>query len=214
MRKRVIKSVYDDQDELLAAMVGLHSGGTVECDPTFGRGLFYRYMLEVPRFRFDIAPRRRGVVAADVRWLPLRDAAVGSVMFDPPFLDGAFTARRRLTGTMASKYSSVPGQVKDLIAFYGESIAEIYRVLKPGGIFYFKCQDIVDGRRNAFVHVNVHHIAVEVGFEVRDLFILLAKSRPIQHNLYKQVHARKYHCYFWVFKKPHRPRAAAAIGAY
>lgn len=181
-------------------MVGLHSGGVIECDVTCGRGMFYRYTLEPPRLMFDIAPRRRGVVAADVRWLPLSDAAVGSVMFDPPFLYGAFTARRR-DSTMAKKYSTVPGQIKDLVEFYVEAMAEIYRVLHPGGILYFKCQDIVDGRHNAFVHVMIHDMARAVGFRPRDLFILLAKSRPIQYNLYKQVHARKYHCYFWVFEK-------------
>ena len=199
----LVKSVYDDQDELLAAMVGLHSGGIVECDPTFGRGLFYRYTLEPPRLRFDIAPRGPGVVTADVRRLPLRTATVASVMFDPPFLDGALTARRR-DATMVKKYSAVTGQVKDLLVFYCESLAELKRILTPKGILYFKCQDIVDGRGNAFVHVNIYNAAIEVGFKPRDLFLLLAKSRPIQHNLYKQVHARKYHCYFWVFEKRKR----------
>jgi len=198
--RTLVKSVYDDQDELLAAMVGLHSSGTVECDPTFGRGLFYRYALEPPRLRFDLAPRCPGTVAADVQRLPLRDGAVGSVMFDPPFLDGAFTARRR-NSTMAKKYSAVAGGVKDLLLFYEKGLKEIYRILKPRGTLYFKCQDIVDGRGNTFVHVTIHDMAQVVGFRPRDLFILLAKSRPIQYNLYKQVHARKYHCYFWVFEK-------------
>lgn len=197
----IIKSVFDDQDELLANMVRLHSSGVIDVDPCYGRGIFYRHTLEPPPFRFDINPRVAGVAQADIRNLPLDDATARAVMFDPPFLDGAFTARRKLAGNMANKFGSVPGQTKDLLVFYREAMTEIRRILVPAGILYFKCQDIVDGRRNFFTHVEIYNAALELGFRGRDFFLLLAKSRPIQHNLYKQVHARKFHCYFWVFEK-------------
>jgi hypothetical protein len=199
---RLVKSVYDDQDELLAAMVGLHSGGTVDCDPTFGRGLFYRYALEPPRLRFDLSPRSPDVVAADVRRLPLRDSSVTSVMFDPPFLDGA--SRKEPRGKMPTQYSYWKGWMPGLLRFYVEALAEIRRVLRPKGILYFKCQDCVSGRSNFFNHVHIHNEAARLGFRPRDLFILLAKNRPLQWNLFKQIHARKYHCYFWVLEKRKR----------
>ncbi|HUU57263.1 MAG TPA: hypothetical protein VMW93_07970 [bacterium] len=192
----LVKSVYDDQEDLLANMVGLHSGGVVECDATYGRGRFYRYTLEPPRLKFDIAPRVPGVVAADVRRLPLRTGAVASAMFDPPFLDGG----RKTTGVMPRKYTSWDTWMPDLLRFYGEAMVELRRVLAHKGILYFKCQDLMSGRRNFFNHVSIYNNALELGFRAKDLFILLAKTRPLQHNLFRQVTARKYHCYFWVFE--------------
>lgn len=41
--------------------------------------------------------------------------------------------------------------------------------------------------------------AIKYGFYPKDMFILLAKSRLNDGR--KQQHARKYHSYFWVFKK-------------
>lgn len=46
--------------------------------------------------------------------------------------------------------------------------------------------------------------AVKLGLYPKDLFILLSKRRPIQHNLKNQNHARKFHSYFWVFGKQKR----------
>ncbi len=44
--------------------------------------------------------------------------------------------------------------------------------------------------------------ASKLGFINKDLFILLAKNRIIGHNHGNQKHARKFHSYFIVFKKP------------
>jgi hypothetical protein len=41
--------------------------------------------------------------------------------------------------------------------------------------------------------------AIKYGFYPKDLFILLAKNRLNDGRV--QQHARKYHSYFWVFKK-------------
>ena len=79
------------------------------------------------------------------------------------------------------------------------SLKEFYRILKFGGIVIFKCQDVCSGRKQFFSHGIVMNMAVQLGFYPLDMFVLLAKSRLIR--MQNQNHARKYHCYFWVFQK-------------
>lgn len=63
----------------------------------------------------------------------------------------------------------------------------------------FKCQDVVFSAKNHFTHVWVMNEALKLGFYPKDLFILLARNRLTDGR--KQQHARKFHSYFWVFKK-------------
>jgi len=74
-------------------------------------------------------------------------------------------------------------------------------VLCLGGILVFKCQDKVSSGKQHMMHCNVYQWAILQGFEALDLFILLARSRLVANWQRNQKHARKYHCYFWVFKK-------------
>lgn len=82
---------------------------------------------------------------------------------------------------------------------YGNSLKEFYRILKENGIVIFKCQDVVSGSKQYFTHVWIMYKALEIGFYPLDLFILLAKNRILDGR--EQQHARKFHSYFWVFKK-------------
>ena len=72
----------------------------------------------------------------------------------------------------------------------------------------FKCQDKVSSGRQYMTHCSVYQWAVAQGFEALDLFILLAKSRLIANWQRNQKHARKYHSYFWVFRKRKEARNA------
>lgn len=49
-------------------------------------------------------------------------------------------------------------------------------------------------------HCLVYNWAITFGFQAEDIFILLAKQRIYNPNL-KQRHSRKFHSYFWIFKK-------------
>jgi len=82
---------------------------------------------------------------------------------------------------------------------YSGSLKEFSRVLKDDGIVIFKCQDIVSSAKQHFTHCWVMYEAMKYGFYPKDLFILLAKNRLNDGR--KQQHARKFHSYFFVFKK-------------
>ena len=88
----------------------------------------------------------------------------------------------------------------DLECLYRMSLAEFHRVLKVGGVLLFKCQDYTDSS-TTLTHCFVHQWACENGFEPVDLFILVATGGRIYNPLLVQRHARKFHSYWFVFKK-------------
>jgi hypothetical protein len=117
-------------------------------------------------------------------------------MLDPPFM-----ARTGPGATLKARFGELVGTIRDLMDFYKLAMWEIKRVLVPGGWLVFKCQDGVLSGVNNFNHVDIHNRAVNMGFKAVDLFILLAKHRMNHPKHTRQVHARKFHSYFWVFKK-------------
>lgn len=190
----LVSSISYDQEEIIRNIMELFTGGKIDCDPTYSKGVFYKNIPE-PRYKFDINPQAEGVVQADARDLPLKDGSVGSIMFDPPFLNqtGAGSIMKERFGD----YRTIP----ILWDFYRGALKEFQRILAPEGVLVFKCQDTVSSRKNWFSHCEVMNMAVLSGFYPKDLFILLAKHRIPQHNLKRQEHARKFHSYFWVFEK-------------
>lgn len=175
--------------------IQLHTG-SIECDATYGRGNFYKHGIEQPKFKFDIRPAKHGVVQADARTLPLPDTSVHCVALDPPFM-----ARTGPGASLKELFGEVVGTIEDLWDVYSDMMKEAYRILQPGGWLIVKCQDGVLSGRNNFTHVEVYNRSKEIGFIPVDLFILLAKHRMMHPRHKRQIHARKFHSYFWILKK-------------
>ena len=212
----VVKSISFSQNEILQNIVNLHTG-PIHADVTFGSGCFYKPkkilaqvnvigeavapifqipILSRPKFCFDLVPRVPGVIAADVCRLPTKDGCLRSVMFDPPFLIKTGPGTK-----LKERFGCQVGNMRDLWNFYFLAMKEIHRVLAPWGWLIFKCQDGVLSGVNHFTHLVVCEWGVKLGFKPVDLFILLAKHRMVDPTHKVQKHARKFHSYFWVFKK-------------
>lgn len=191
-----IKSISFSQDEILRSIHTLYVPGGFEVDATYGYGGFYN-TLPRPEHCFDIDPKKPEAVKADSRALPLLSSSVKSVMFDPPFVvTNHVESDEYLMGKKYGGYRSIT----QLREHYNSSLVEFARILKPNGICVFKCQDFVHGRCNYFIHDEVLSLARAAGFKAVDLFILFARNR-FKGGLKKQNHARKFHSYFWVFRK-------------
>lgn len=197
----IIKSISYDQDELLQWIIRLYvDEGRFDLDPTFSTGGFYRKIPQ-PKLCYDLVPQRDNVVQADCRKLPLQSGSIRSIIIDPPFLATTGKSLAGNTGNIINRRFSVARSERELAALYEATIMEANRVLCPGGILVFKCQDKVSSGKQYMMHCNVYQWAILQGFEVLDLFILLARSRLVANWQRNQKHARKYHCYFWVFRK-------------
>lgn len=200
----LIKSISYDQAEIIRSILLLHvPSRKIDCDPTYSKGLFYRGTgIPLPRYRYDIIPQADGVEEADARSLPLQDSSISCMMFDPPFLATTGKSLSEGNGNKINRRFGVFPNETSLHQFYVEAMHEAYRILKPEGVLIFKCQDKVSSGKQYFSHCFVYEEAQKIGFYAKDLFILLARNRIVADwQAMNQKHARKYHCYMWVFQK-------------
>jgi tRNA G10 N-methylase Trm11 len=132
----------------------------------------------------------------------LKNNSARSIIFDPPFLATTGRSLRTQNGSnKLNKRFGVSNSEQELQDLYRDSMKEFHRILKKNGILIFKCQDKVSSGKQYWSHCWIYEQAQE-WFTVEDLFILLAKNRLVADwQLRNQKHARKFHCYFWVFRK-------------
>lgn len=199
--ENIIRSVSTDQTEILKWILKLYvPDGAFEVDSTYSKGGFYQDIPR-PKYCFDSNPQSETVIQADCRELPLADESVNSLIFDPPFLATTGKFLKGEEGNIINRRFTVCKSETELQDLYIDAVKEAQRILKPGGVFVFKCQDKVSSGRQYWMHCFVYEIAMQNGFETVDLFILLAKSRLVADWQRNQKHARKFHSYFWVFRK-------------
>lgn len=203
-----VKSISYNQHQILKWILQLHCEGDIELDPTYSTGGFYKQGVREPKYKFDIQPAKSGVIAAAAEALPLKDSCIKTMVFDPPFLatkgksldapsDGIQNKTVRRFGWYASE--------KELFAFYKEALREFKRILEPGGVLIFKCQDKVSGGKQYMSHNFIINCAEELGFYTKDLFVLLSKQRMIpKWQTLNQQHGRKFHSYFLVFENSNK----------
>ncbi len=197
-----LRSVYSDQQDILNAIEKLHVPEGYQCDVTYGNGVFWKGR-SAPLLKFDIDPQVGGVVAACSTMLPLETASIRNLVFDPPFLTYVRSGRCGNGKMVMSKRYSGYWRYEELEEHYHHSISEAHRVLQRGGVYVFKCQDIIHNHRLHCTHANVIRWAELEGFRLLDLFVLTAQRRmPSPNRVGAQKHARIFHSYFLVFRKP------------
>lgn len=198
----IVKSVYEDQSDILKAIIKLHCPDGFECDVTYGNGQFYKDIKQ-PSLKFDIDPQQSGVVGACSTSIPIKDGFLSSLVFDPPFLTYVRQGRQGNGNMIMSNRFSGYWRYDELADHYIKTIKEASRVLKKNGVMVIKCQDIIHNHNMHCTHANTIGWAEEVGFRLLDLFVLPAKHRlPSPNRAGTQKHARIFHSYFLVFKKP------------
>lgn len=194
----IVKSVSDNQHKILLDIISLYCPDGFDCDPTYSKGVFYRDGVPQPKYKSDLSPELDDVMPCDCRELPYPDNFLNSIVFDPPFVGGS--RKDGKPGIIKERFSYFPS-IPKLWEFYNQCLVEFRRVVSPNGILVFKCQDSVESGKQYISHIAVFNQATRLGFYAEDLFILTANNRILSPNQLIQSHARKYHSYFWVFRK-------------
>lgn len=195
------RSISFDQHQILDWIKYLHCPDGFDVDATWGNGKFYKCRTQWPARRFDIDETRENCEIASSACLPLGDASVSSIVFDPPFLTYVRAAREGNGSMVMAKRFSGYWRYDELEAHYRASLSEFARVLKSKGVVVFKCQDIVHNHRLHSTHANVMAWGAEHGFRLKDMFVLNAKHRmPRPNRKGPPQHARIFHSYFLVLE--------------
>jgi len=187
--------------------------GSRVADVTYGRGVFWR---NVPKnsYRLLASDIKTGV---DSRCMPYESGSLDCVVFDPPYMHtpgGTAHVNHQNYENYYGNNSTLNGSEKKyheaVLDLYFKTAHEARRVLRPEGIFVVKCGDEVCANQQRLTHVELINEFSQHGFVVEDLFVLLRNNRPGVSRVLRQVHARKNHSYFIVFRKSKVRRMAAS----
>jgi hypothetical protein len=175
---KVVKSVQHSNYEAIKNIMELHGIERFDLDCTYSKGNFWKDLPD-PVNKTDLYPHYDHVIQANSENLP--------------FEDGSIIAKR------FEGYTTY----KELQENYYNTLKELYRICEKDGIVVMKCQDTVSGGKQHFSHVMIMNMAFKLGFYPLDMFVLVNNVRlnSFGTKWTKQEHCRKYHSYFWVFKK-------------
>jgi hypothetical protein len=185
--------------------------GSRIADVTYGRGVFWKN-IPAKRFRLHPSDLSTGI---DCRHLPYANDSMDCVVLDPPYMHTP-------GGTAHANHQNYEGYYRNngtgngtgekyheaVLALYYKASAEALRVLRPEGVFIVKCQDEVCANKQRLTHVELINECWRLGFIVEDVFVLTRTNKPGVSRVLRQVHARKNHSYFLVFRAPKRPKAS------
>lgn len=191
-------------DEVFPHVLALHvPKGSVVADVTYGKGVFWK-SIDTTAYDLRATDLTMGV---DCRRLPYVDSAIDCVVFDPPYMHTpGGTAHQNHQNYEDYYYNNAISHSSKkyheaVLDLYFEGSKEAFRVLKPGGVLIIKCQDEVCANKQRLTHVEIINELSRMGFTVVDLFVVVRNNKPGVSRILKQVHARKNHSYFLVFRK-------------
>ena len=198
--KFLIKSVSDDQQEILNNIIKLYiKDGYIEADFTFSIGAMYAdNKVPIPMWRFDKYPKQcEGVFDLKRVDKLIEDGTLHSCIVDLPFL----VTKKEWTKNckMHQRFNSF-NDMKEATEVNKYMLKLSFEKLEKNGIMIMKTQDIYTAGHQIWFGQLVHQWAVEQGFSVIDKFILISNVRMLSAGM-NQKCARKYHSYFFVFKK-------------
>ena len=196
----IIRSVSANQYEILYWILKLYVPAMrFQVDFTHSKGVFYKNnIIPSPIFRFDKFPEQcEGVRPLDDAEKIIEDNTLDSVIVDLPFL----ITRKEWTkkSKIAQRFNSFD-TFDEAVEANKYIIGLAYRKLRKNGIYVMKTQDVFTEGRQIWMHRIVEQLAEEIGFQMIDMFILIADNRMLGNGLNQRV-ARKYHSYFLVFQK-------------
>lgn len=136
-------------------------------------------------------------IVADYARLPYPNNFFDAVVFDPPYGNASTKPRVDAIGNTYGCHRHLNAYK---LSPYHLGLLEAGRIVKKSGIVVVKCQDGVNGGKQHWNHIDVFDTARFGGLKAEDLFVVVQKGKPrMRHD--HQLHARKNHSYFWVFRK-------------
>lgn len=194
----VIKTVSESQDEILYNMLRLYvKKSSFDCDFTYSVGNFYA-RLNKPLLKFDINPQMEDVKPLNEA-LDILPNSLHSVVVDLPFIVNV-NNNEKFKSKIAKRFDYFRSE-EELYEANDSMIELAYSKLKIGGFLIMKTMDVCGPSKQLWINNYVQNKAAKCGFILEDIFILVSQTKYLFTSGLKQRHARKYHSYFFVFRK-------------
>jgi DNA methylase len=207
----VFSAYVGNNDEVFPKVLGLYvPEGSAVADVTYGKGVFW---ARIPKnaYKLKATDIETGV---DCRHLPYGNGEIDCVVLDPPYMEGFFRKHSdHLAGSgshaaFREHYSNGKTTTEEgpkwhdaVLDLYFKAGTEAKRVLRDNGILIVKCQDEVSANKQNLSHVQIINNYESHGFTTEDVFVVVRTNKPSVSRIKRQVHARKNHSYFLVFRK-------------
>jgi len=208
--KLVFSAYQGTNEDVFPHVVSLYvAPGSRVADVTYGKGVFWK---KVPKDAYHLLTTdlKSGV---DCRNLPYEDSTIDCVVFDPPYMHtpgGTAHLNHQNYESYYRNNAAINGNGKKyheaVLDLYFQAAREAYRVLRNEGIYIVKCGDEVCANQQRLTHVELVNELTQNGFVTEDLFVLVRNNRPGVSRVLRQVHSRKNHSYFLVFRKSNKKR--------
>lgn len=208
----ILSAYVRNNEDLFPLILSLYVPiGSEIADVTYGKGVFWKN-VDKSKYILHFSDIKMGI---DCRRLPYKSHTMDCVVIDPPYMEGfyrrnsdhlagngTFTSFREAYSD-GSVYEQKPDKPKyhdAVLDMYYSAGNEALRVLKKDGLLIIKCQDEVSANKQHLTHVEIINEYVKHGLIVEDLFVMVRNNKPNISTLKKQVHARKNHSYFLIFR--------------
>lgn len=194
-KMNVITSVADSQDVILRSIMTLYNNcKPFDCDLTYSIGNFYRN-IPSPTHKYDKFPQLDNVKSLDNAY-NLQSGVFSSVVIDLPFILHSNNSNTK----MCDRFNFFTSPT-ELYQANDDMLELTHRLLKRRGILIMKTMDVCWCGKQYWVSNYILNKAEEIGYEHIDTFILNPKTKIIFNAGITQHCARKWHSYFFVFKK-------------
>ena len=192
---------WPDNASLIADVWSLYGfDDAIVLDPTWGRGLWWKKVTPKNLIRHD----KYKLDGVDfTQRLPEAPESIDIVAFDPPYVS---VGGRKTTGLpeMHDRYGLTDAAKSPYLlqCDINIGISNCYRVLKPGGLLWVKCQDYISSGKFWPGTYNTQLFCLERhrSFEQIDRFEMVGSPRSQPPNR-RQVHARRNLSTLLIFRK-------------
>jgi hypothetical protein len=153
----------------------------------------------------DIDVRYRPEVLGTSTCLPFKTAAFDVVVYDPPHIPNQGKDNQKDFHTrFGLGLKSSANTNYNFSHTYPPFLQEAYRVLMSEGVLFCKITDYIHNHRFQWAHIDLIQAATAAGFYACDCIVKVRKGPIIDPRWKVAHHARKYHCYWLVFRKSNR----------
>ena len=195
---------YGNDAELLEQVLNFYPRSPPETiiDTTFNKGRFWKGS-ERKIISVDIDPQYNPDFVCNNSDMPFLDSYADVLIYDPPHLTDCDTQNSsKIWKDRFGLTSNFKGD--NICSTFDPFMKEASRVLKPEGMLFCKITDGVHNHRFQWNHIDLIESGKKFGFTACDCIIKARKVSMTSSKWQKAHHARRYHCYWIIFRKSNR----------